>query len=120
MDGSGFSPEMKRSLTVHVCSLPMRTLDQCNEVELLNIIEGDVAGIDKIIGIFFGTIGATFTLLLLLPVMATLSGELTCLIVMLLPIFFIQQARSGSQTAAMQGAVRKADTKFVQSIEENL
>lgn len=64
LDGSGFSPAMKRALTVHMTALPQRTLDQCHEVELLNIIEGDIAALDKVIGVFFSTVGAMCTLVL--------------------------------------------------------
>ena len=56
----------------------------------------------------------------LLPVMATLSGELTCLIVVTLPIFFIYQLQIGAKVAQMQDAVQKADSALTNGIEENL
>ena len=39
MDGAGFVPLMQRRLVTHITSLPQRTLDQVNEIELLSMIQ---------------------------------------------------------------------------------
>ncbi|KAL1524647.1 hypothetical protein AB1Y20_019534 [Prymnesium parvum] len=120
MDGAGFVPLMQRRLTMHITTLPQRILDQANEIALLAMIQEDVVVLDRVISAFFDLTIGSLTLLCLLPILATLSGELTCIIALAVPVFLSMQLRLGAFTAKAAEMLRDAEALFMRLIEENL
>eukprot|EP00966_Prymnesium_polylepis_P296978 6860962-Prymnesium_polylepis.1 len=111
---------MQRTLAEHLTSLPQRTLDQCNEIQLLAMIQEDVKVLDGVIGAFFDLVSSSLKLLFLVPVMALLSTELTAIVILTVPIFLIQQLCLGDFTSAIALKLRDSEAAFFQMIEENL
>eukprot|EP00966_Prymnesium_polylepis_P108072 2502734-Prymnesium_polylepis.2 len=81
------------------------------------MIQADIVTLDRVIGAFFDTTSAGLTLLLLLPVMASLSGELTIVIALTVPVFLAKQMRMGGFTERAAEVLRDSEAEYLKISE---
>ena len=120
MDGAGFVPPFQEELTKHLCRVEQTSRDEFNETELITVIEKDAQTLNKVILANFDMLESILKLIILVPSLAFLSGELTILVVTAIPIFVAIQLRQGVQIVAAARELRGAEFKFMRAIEESL
>jgi ATP-binding cassette subfamily B protein len=101
--GEGIILDLRRAVFGHVQRMPIAFFTRTRTGALVSRLDNDVIGAQRAFTwTLSGVVSNLITLLLTLVVMLTLSWQITCLALVLLPVFLIPARRMGSRLAGME------------------